>query len=40
MLTYNTYNPPLPMPQYGRNIQDMVNYCMSIPDRDERTVCA
>lgn len=28
------------MPQYGRNIQDMVNYCLTIPDREERTVCA
>lgn len=28
------------MPQYGRTIQDMVNYCLTITDREERTVCA
>ncbi len=28
------------LPEYGRHIQDMVNYCRTIPDREERTACA
>lgn len=28
------------MPEYGRNIQSMVDYCLTIPDRTERTSCA
>ena len=31
---------PLAIPEYGRNIQNMVNYCMTIGDRDERNRCA
>lgn len=30
----------LPMVSYGRNIQRMVNYCLTIEDRHERTMCA
>lgn len=40
MLTYNTQLRPLRLPEYGRNIQQMVDYCLEIPDREERTVCA
>lgn len=40
MLTYNTQLKPLPLPEYGRNIQNMVDYCVTIPDREERTRCA
>lgn len=40
MLTYNSQLRKLVLPEYGRNIQNMVDYCMSIPDRDERTHCA
>lgn len=40
MLTYNTHRPRLVLPEYGRAIQDMVDYCLSIPDREERTHCA
>lgn len=40
MLTYNTQLKRLILPEYGRNIQQMVDYCLSIPDREERTVCA
>ncbi|MDR0427559.1 MAG: DUF4290 domain-containing protein [Dysgonamonadaceae bacterium] len=39
-LTYNTKQKRLPQPEYGRNIQNMVDYCVSIPDREERTRCA
>ena len=40
MLTYNTRQKRLVLPEYGRNIQSMVDYCLTIPDRDERTRCA
>lgn len=30
----------MPLPEYGRNIQHMVDFCMTIPDRDRRTACA
>ena len=28
------------MPEYGRNIQNMIQYAATIPDREERTRCA
>jgi len=37
---YNTEQKRLAMPEYGRNIQNMIDYCVSIQDREERTVCA
>ena len=40
MLSYNTRRPKLRLPEYGRNIQQMVDYCQTITDRDERTRCA
>ncbi len=40
MLTYNTQQKRLILPEYGRNIQQMVDYCLTIKDRDERTICA
>lgn len=40
MLTYNTQMARLPLPEYGRNIQQMVDYCLTIEDREERNVCA
>ena len=39
-MEYNTQQPKLAMPEYGRNIQNMVNYCVAIEDREERTKCA
>lgn len=30
----------LALPEYGRNIQNMVDHCLTIEDRDERTRCA
>ena len=30
----------LVLPEYGRNIQNMVDFCLTIKDRDERTRCA
>ncbi len=40
MLNYNTRRAPLKLPEYGRNIQQMVDHCLSIDDREERTRCA
>lgn len=40
MLRYNTQLKPLILPEYGRNIQSMVDHCMTIDDRVERTRCA
>lgn len=40
MLTYNSQLKTLVLPEYGRNIQQMVDYCITIEDRDERTHCA
>ena len=28
------------LPEYGRNVQQMVDHCMTIEDRAERTRCA
>ena len=39
-LEYNTQKEKLVLPEYGRNVQQMVDYCVSIPDREERTRCA
>ena len=39
-LVYNTKQQHLALPEYGRNIQNMVNYCVTIQDREERTRCA
>lgn len=40
MLTYNTRLSQLVLPEYGRNIQRMVDHCLTIEDRNERTDCA
>ena len=40
MLTYNTRLSQLVLPEYGRNIQRMVDHCLTIEDREERTLCA
>lgn len=40
MLSYNTQLKKLILPEYGRNIQQMVDHCLTIEDRDERTHCA
>ncbi|MDL2241685.1 DUF4290 domain-containing protein [Bacteroidales bacterium OttesenSCG-928-L03] len=39
-MKYNTQERKLILPEYGRNLQNMVDYCVSIPDREERTRCA
>lgn len=40
MLTYNNHLKQLVLPEYGRNIQNMVDHCLTIEDRQERTACA
>ena len=40
LLSYNTQKKKLILPEYGRNVHRMIEYCMSLEDRDERTRCA
>ena len=40
MLDYNTQLKKLALPEYGRNIQQMVDHCCSIADKEESTRCA
>lgn len=39
-MKYNSELKVLALPEYGRNIQNMVDYCKTIKDRDERNYCA
>jgi hypothetical protein len=39
-LDYNTKRDALLMPEYGREIQKMVDYAVSLPSREERLKCA
>lgn len=39
-LDYNTQREKLKLPEYGREVQNMVDYCLTITDRDERQRCA
>ncbi len=39
-LQYNTQLKKLLLPEYGRNVQQMVDHCLTIKDRAERTRCA
>lgn len=34
---YNTELNAVKLPEYGRNVQKLVEYCMTIPDREKRT---
>ncbi|MCM1369602.1 MAG: DUF4290 domain-containing protein [Candidatus Amulumruptor caecigallinarius] len=40
MIPYNTDMEPVKLHEYGRHIQDLVEYCTGITDRDERNACA
>lgn len=40
MIPYNTQLPLMKLPEYGRNIDKMVDFCVGIPDVEERTRCA
>ena len=39
-MKYNTQLKKLSMPDYGRNIQNMVDHCLTIENREERKQCA
>jgi hypothetical protein len=39
-LDYNTQREKLVMPEYGREIQKMVDYAVGLPDKAERQRCA
>ena len=39
-MEYNTNRTKLLMPEYGRNIQQLVEYCKSIPSKEERNEVA
>ncbi len=39
-MNYNTTEKRLALPEYGRHIQNMVDYCITIEDRNERNKCA
>ncbi len=39
-MEYNTQLKRLLLPEYGRNVQQMVDHCVSLKDRGERTRCA
>ncbi|MDR2120842.1 MAG: DUF4290 domain-containing protein [Tannerella sp.] len=39
-MKYNTEKERLLLPDYGRNIQNMVDHCITIEDRKERNRCA
>lgn len=39
-MDYNTQLPHMVIPEYGRNIQNMITHCMTIEDKDERNRCA
>ena len=39
-MKYNTNAKRLALPEYGRNIQNMVDHCLTVEDRGERNRCA
>ncbi|MBP7808475.1 MAG: DUF4290 domain-containing protein [Bacteroidia bacterium] len=40
MMEYNTERPKMIIPEYGRNVQSMIDYCCELKDREERNLCA
>ena len=40
MMEYNTRQKRLPLPEYGRSVQKMVDHALTIEDRSERQRCA
>ena len=39
-LDYNTQREKLIMPEYGREIQEMVDYAITLPEKAQRQRCA
>lgn len=40
MIPYNTDKEPIRLPEFGRTMQSLVEYCVSLENRDERNDCA
>ena len=40
MMEYNTKKKRLPLPEYGRAVQKMVDHALTIENREERQQCA
>ncbi len=40
MMEYNTRQKKLPLPEYGRSVQKMVDHALTIEEREERQRCA
>ena len=40
MNDYNTKRRALPLPEYGRSVQNMVDHCLTLTNREERQLCA
>jgi len=39
-MEYNTDQPIMAIAEYGRNVHRMIEYCLTLTDREERTRCA
>ena len=39
-MEYNTERPKMIIPEYGRNVESMIDYCCELKDREERNLCA
>ncbi len=39
-MEYNTQQRRLPLPEYGRSVQNMVDHALAIEDREQRQICA
>ena len=39
-LEYNSQRSTMHLPEYGRNVQKMIDHCRTIADREERNQCA
>ncbi|MBM6882894.1 DUF4290 domain-containing protein [Bacteroides caecigallinarum] len=39
-MEYNTQQRRLPLPEYGRSVQNMVDHALTIEDREQRQICA
>lgn len=39
-MEYNTQQRRLPLPEYGRSVQNMVDHALTIEDREQRQLCA
>lgn len=39
-MKYNTQRDKLIMPEYGRSVQNMVDYALTLPTREQRQACA